>query len=84
MVRFLVAVMFLAGTVLEPKSCSINFGGGSDNPSAPSGAGAWTGYDGVEHIISQSASVKGGSNYWTYHTQVAIGGSGSGGHYLPY
>lgn len=37
MVRFLVAIMFLAGTVLEPKSCSVNFGGGSDNPSAPSG-----------------------------------------------
>ena len=37
MVRFLVAVVFLSGTVLEPKSCSVNFGGGSDNPSAPSG-----------------------------------------------
>jgi len=228
MVRFLVAVMFLAGTVLEPKSCSINFGGGSDNPSAPSGfnlavpffyqspqycgpasiemwaaydgvtatqqqianyigcgvngstqeqivvgvqhftvsghdaallynggvgspadiageyfsaeitsisaripliplvngathagvltggqwhidpdsnlyvwdsvffndpsvgpgvlfdAGTWSGYDGVEHIISQSASVKGGSNYWTYHTQVAIRSAGGGGHPLPY
>ena len=228
MVRFLVAVMFLAGTVLEPKSCSVNFGGGSDNPSAPSGfnlsvpffaqdpnfqfcgpasiemwaaydgvtatqqqianyigcsvthgaapaeilsgtqhftvsghdaallfgasdptiagqyysaeitsitglipliplvngathggvltggqwhidtdtnlyvwdtvffsdpllgpgvvfdAGSWTGYDDIEHIISSSASVKGGSNYWTYHTQVAIRGAGGGIQRLPY
>ncbi len=37
MVRFLAAVMLLGGTVLEPRSCSVNFGGGSDNPSAPSG-----------------------------------------------
>ena len=229
MVRFLVAVMFMAGTVLEPKSCSVNFGGGSDDPSAPSGftlnvpffyqspqfcgpasiemwaaydgvtttqqqianytgcsvnvgatqeqvvvgvqhftvsghdaelvynggegdpgtiageyfsaeitsitaripliplvngathagvlvggqwhidpnsglyvwdsvlfddpavgpgrpfiATDWTGYDGVEHILSASASAKGGSNYWTYHTQVAIRGAGGSIHPLPY
>lgn len=228
MVRFLVAVMFLTGTVLEPKSCSVNFGGGSDDPSAPSGftlavpffyqspqycgpasvemwaaydgvtatqqqianyigcgvngstqeqivngvehftvsgrdaalvynagegtqgsiagqyfsaeitsitaripliplvngathagvliggqwhidsdsglyvwdsvlfndpavgpgrpfiASDWTGYDDVEHIISSSASAKGGSNYWTYHSEVGIRGAGGGFQRLPY
>lgn len=37
MVKFLAALLFLGGTVLEPKSCSVSFGDGSDNPSAPSG-----------------------------------------------
>jgi hypothetical protein len=34
----LIAVVLLAGAVAVPKSCSINFGSGSTNPSAPSSA----------------------------------------------
>jgi len=47
-------------------------------------AATWTGYDDVEHIISLSASAKGGSNYWDYHQRASIRGSGGGGHPLPY
>ena len=63
---------------------SVLFDDPAVGPGIPFIASDWTGYDDVEHIISSSASVKGGSNYWTYHSQVAIRGSGGGIQRLPY
>jgi hypothetical protein len=64
---------------------SVLFNDPAVGPGVPFVAGDWTGYDNVEHILSVSASAKGGSNYWTYHTQVGIRGSGGVIHKpLPY
>jgi hypothetical protein len=47
-------------------------------------AASWTGYDGIQHVISSSASAEAYDNYVKYHAQLALRGSGLGGKPLPY
>lgn len=50
MVRFLVAVMFLGGTVLVPKSCTVGFGGGSNTTSgSPALAVPWVSQENIQY-----------------------------------
>jgi hypothetical protein len=53
-------------------------------PSRLLDVGPWTGLDGTQHIISTSASAGAVANFNKYGAQVAIRGSGLGGHPLPY
>ena len=48
------------------------------------GAAQWTGYDDVEHIVSQFATAEAYYNYSEYDSRVAIRGSILGGGHLPY